>query len=180
MNYWWVSDYHFTNESVINFYDRPFNSLEEMTETIIQRHNERVKPEDTVYFLGDFVIEEGSRWGVDKDQFFENQLNGNFVFIHGNHDLQDMNKTQIQKMHITYDSKDICMTHYPENADPDVDLNFCGHVHSLYKVVRLNESSLIVNLSVEAWNYYPVSFKEIKLCVKEFLESEKNEQIKIL
>ena len=76
-------------------------------------------------------------------------------------------------MYIHYGSKDICMTHRPENADPDVPLNFCGLVHQHYKIKRLNDKSLIVNLSVEIWNYYPVLFKEIKSAVSAFVREEK-------
>ena len=68
------------------------------------------------------------------------------------------------------------MTHRPENADPDVPWNFCGHVHQHYKVKRLNEKSLIVNLSVEVWNYYPVSFEEISASVSAFLKEEKKNE----
>ena len=65
------------------------------------------------------------------------------------------------------------MTHRAEDADPNVPWNFCGHVHEKYKVKRLNENSLIVNLCVEVWNYYPVSFEEISSAVSAFLKEEK-------
>jgi len=65
------------------------------------------------------------------------------------------------------------MTHRPEHADSDVPLNFCGHVHQRYKVRRINDKSLIVNLSVEVWNYYPVAFKQISSVVATFLKEEK-------
>jgi calcineurin-like phosphoesterase family protein len=76
-------------------------------------------------------------------------------------------------MYIHYGAKDICMTHRAEDADPNVPWNFCGHVHEKYKVKRLNENSLIVNLCVEVWNYYPVSFEEIGSSVAAFLKEEK-------
>lgn len=52
MNYWWMSDYHFSHFNIIAYCKRPFKTAEEMNETIIKRHNERVKPDDTVFFLG--------------------------------------------------------------------------------------------------------------------------------
>ena len=51
MNYWWTSDYHFSHFNIISYCNRPFKTAEEMNETIIKRHNERVKPDDTVFFL---------------------------------------------------------------------------------------------------------------------------------
>ena len=76
-------------------------------------------------------------------------------------------------MYIHYGAKDICMTHRAEDADPNVLWNFCGHVHEKYKVKRLNENSIIVNLCVEVWDYYPVAFKQISSVVATFLKEEK-------
>jgi calcineurin-like phosphoesterase family protein len=57
-----------------------------MNETIISRHNERVKPDDTVFFLGDFIFKGGKEGGVHRYQLFEKRLNGKFIFVRGNHD----------------------------------------------------------------------------------------------
>jgi calcineurin-like phosphoesterase family protein len=76
-------------------------------------------------------------------------------------------------MYIYYGSKNICMTHRPENADPGVPLNFCGHVHEKYKVRRLNENSLIVNMGIDVWNFYPVSYNQISSSIAAFLKGEK-------
>ncbi|MDP3787670.1 MAG: hypothetical protein Q8R05_09065 [Candidatus Omnitrophota bacterium] len=37
----------------------------------------------------------------------------------------------------------------------------------------MNEKSLVVNLCVEVWNYYPASFEEISASVSAFLKEEK-------
>ncbi len=175
MSYWWTSDYHFAHFNIIAYCNRPFKTVEEMNEVIIRRHNERVKPDDTVFFLGDFIFKGGSEGGVEKYRLFEKRLNGKFIFIQGNHDRNNSLRTIITKMYIHYGAKDICVTHRPENADPNVVWNFCGHVHERYKVRRLNENSLIVNLCVEVWNYYPASFDEICSTVAEFLRVEKEQ-----
>ena len=173
MNYWWTSDYHFSHYNIISYCNRPFKTAEEMNETIIRRHNERVKPEDTVFFLGDFIFKGGKEWGVEKYRQFEKRLNGKYIFIKGNHDRNNSLRTIITKMYIRYGSRDICMTHRPEDADPAMSWNFCGHVHGLYKVKRLNKDSLIVNLSVDVWNYYPVTFEEIGAAISTFRKEEK-------
>ncbi len=177
MNYWWTADYHFSHFNIIRYCERPFKTAEEMNKVIIRKHNERVKPEDTVFFLGDFIFKGGKEGGEERYREFERKLNGKFIFIKGNHDRNNSLKTIITKMYIHYGAKDICMTHRPENADPDVPLNFCGHVHQHYKVKRLNDKSLIVNLSVEAWNYYPVSFNEISSVVSAFKKEEKKTEL---
>ena len=173
MNYWWTSDYHFSHFNIIKYCNRPFKTIEEMNETIITRHNERVKQEDTVFFLGDFIFKGGKEGGVEKYRLFEKRLNGKFIFIQGNHDRNNSLKTIITRMYIYYGSKNICMTHRPDHADPNVPLNFCGHVHERWKVRRLNKESLMINFSVDVWKYYPVSFNQINACVSEFLRNEK-------
>jgi len=173
MNYWWTADYHFSHFNIIRYCGRPFKTAEEMNRVIIRKHNERVKPEDTVFFLGDFIFKGGKEGGEERYREFEKKLNGKFIFIKGNHDRNNSLRTIITKMYIHYGAKDICMTHRLENADPDVPLNFCGHVHQHYKIKRLNEKSLIANLSVEVWNYYPVSFNEISSAVSAFKKEEK-------
>jgi len=176
MNYWWTSDYHFSHANIIKYCGRPFETVEEMNETIIRKHNERVKPDDTVFFLGDFIFKGGNEGGVEKYRQFEKRLNGKYIFIKGNHDRNNSLRTIITKMYIHYGGKDICMAHRAEDADLNVPWNFCGHVHEKYKVKRLNENSLIVNLSVEVWNYYPVSFEEISASVSAFLKEEKRDK----
>jgi calcineurin-like phosphoesterase family protein len=64
------------------FDDRPFKDLIEMRETMIQRHNEIVNPNDTVYHLGDFNFNHDP----EKVQEIIRRLNGNNIFIKGSHD----------------------------------------------------------------------------------------------
>ncbi len=71
MNYWWTSDYHFSHFNIIRYCERPFKTAEEMDETIIRKHNERVKPEDTVFFLGDFIFKGGKEGGEERYCEFE-------------------------------------------------------------------------------------------------------------
>ncbi|MFH1797956.1 MAG: hypothetical protein ABH844_01235 [Candidatus Omnitrophota bacterium] len=74
MNYWWISDYHFSHANIIRYSNRPFETVEEMNEVIIRKHNERVKPEDTVFFLGDFIFKAGKEGGEERYREFEKKL----------------------------------------------------------------------------------------------------------
>ena len=57
-----------------------------MNETIIQRHNEIVKPEDIVYVLGDLCLGGGSEEMLQKNKELIERLNGILYIIRGNHD----------------------------------------------------------------------------------------------
>ena len=59
---------------------RPFTSTEEMDETMIERHNAKVKTGDTVYFLGDVVINK-------KYLELVKRMNGRKILVRGNHDI---------------------------------------------------------------------------------------------
>ena len=53
---WFTADFHLGHTNIIRYCGRPFASASEMDEEILARVNECVKPEDELYFLGDFCI----------------------------------------------------------------------------------------------------------------------------
>lgn len=100
VKYWFTSDYHLGHANIIKYCNRPFKDLEQMNKMIIHNHNARVKPEDIVFFLGDFCFhnseggKDGEGVGEKADSYLE-KLNGKFVFISGNHDKSNSLKTCI-------------------------------------------------------------------------------------
>jgi calcineurin-like phosphoesterase family protein len=55
-NFFTADEHHNHSSIITKFIFRPFRDAAHMNETLIQRHNSRVKPADTVYHLGDFKI----------------------------------------------------------------------------------------------------------------------------
>lgn len=55
-NLFFTSDTHFFHEGIIKFCTRPFESVEEMNETLIRNWNETVPKDGTVFHLGDFAF----------------------------------------------------------------------------------------------------------------------------
>jgi calcineurin-like phosphoesterase family protein len=81
-----VSDTHFGHAGVTKFLRedgtklRPWDSAEEMDEAMVAAWNERVRPNDKVYHLGDVVINRRALPILSR-------LNGDKVLIRGNHDI---------------------------------------------------------------------------------------------
>ena len=52
---WFTSDLHFNHLNILKYEpkSRPFENVAEMNEALIKNWNDRVKPEDTVFVLGD-------------------------------------------------------------------------------------------------------------------------------
>lgn len=84
MQYKITSDLHLNHASMIKWYPKYRNfgdKIEDMNRGIIKHWNDNVKPEDTVYHLGDFAF-------ATEDFIVKtlDNLNGKKVFIIGNHD----------------------------------------------------------------------------------------------
>lgn len=169
MNTWFVSDTHFGHEKIIKYCNRPFANAQEMDETMIRNWNERVQPEDTVFHMGDFCFSRSTQApdapkASSAFEYYRSKLNGNIIFIEGNHDGRNKVKSSIQSIVIRYGGKFIKLTHRPEHAEGKYDLNFVGHVHNNWKIQRRKMDchiTTLVNLSVDVWNFRPVSYGEI-------------------
>lgn len=78
---WFTADTHFGHKNVIRYCARPFTSVQEMDEALIEYWNDIVKPKDTIYHLGDFTLV-----GKEKAQDYFSSLNGKISIIPGGHD----------------------------------------------------------------------------------------------
>jgi len=81
-NIWFTSDTHFGHANVIKYSRRPWVAVDKMNEGLIERWNSKVKPNDTVYHLGDFCL-------TMRTELIDNwlgKLNGHIRLIRGNHD----------------------------------------------------------------------------------------------
>jgi calcineurin-like phosphoesterase family protein len=76
-----TSDPHFWHARVIEYCARPYATVEEMNEDMIKKWNETVKPEDTVYCLGDFSM------AFRSVEIYSFRLNGVRKLVPGNHDM---------------------------------------------------------------------------------------------
>lgn len=146
-----------------------------MDNTLIKNHNSRVKPNDTVFFLGDFCFRntKGGKAGEGeqkKPEYYLKQLNGNFIFIRGNHDHNNSLNTKIHGVIIEMGSTYIYLVHRPEDYEPSFKINFVGHVHEKWKFKQLKKGNYLINVGCDVHKYMPVNYNEI---MKEFNDWKK-------
>ena len=82
MTTFFTSDLHVGHRNIIKYCQRPWVAVTAMDEALVTNWNSVVKPDDTVWNLGDFAF--GTSPGHANDCFC--QLNGEHHFIMGNHD----------------------------------------------------------------------------------------------
>jgi calcineurin-like phosphoesterase family protein len=158
MNKWFISDTHFSHANVIRYAGRPFQSIIEMNEKLIENWNALVAPEDMVFFLGDF--------GFGSTGFLKSlcaRLLGNKICIRGNHDGTPKKMHNIgfslviESAFIKIGRHSVELVHIPSQEVP-LHFQLHGHVHEK-RPNKLKDRQL--NLSVEVWDYRPVPEKTI-------------------
>ena len=128
------SDPHFGHHGVCKFMRndgvtklRPWDNAEEMDEHLVKVYNERVKPNDKIYFLGDVVINR-------KALKIMHRLNGDKVLIRGNHDIfrDDEYRQYFRELRAYHVMNGMILSHIPVHADSlgRFGVNIHGHLHA--------------------------------------------------
>ncbi len=86
---WVTSDTHFNHDGILKHCDRPASNVTEMNEKLIERWNERVKPQDTIWHLGDSAYPYKHDGHITYDEL-ASRLNGIKHLVRGNHDSERM------------------------------------------------------------------------------------------
>jgi calcineurin-like phosphoesterase family protein len=129
-----VSDTHFGHAGVCRFTRsdgctplRPWDSADEMDEAMVEAWNDRVRPNDKVYHLGDVVINRKALSIMDR-------LNGDKVLIRGNHDIfkdEDYRKyfRELRAYHVM---NGMILSHIPIHPESlgRFGVNIHGHTHA--------------------------------------------------
>lgn len=193
-NIFFISDTHFGHANMLKFtnYDgtrmRPFDSIEELDELMIENWNKMVKPNDKIYHLGDFMYRCGNR-----DQI-ASRLNGHKKLAKGNHDKDQLGwyAKYFEDIRGTFHiDGNYLLGHFP--IHPDSKGRFVrqlhGHIHAqtvmkpkfVNEIVPecIKEVSIIKgkepdpwyrNCCVEVNNYSPIPFELIKEETEKLIE----------
>lgn len=150
-----TSDQHFSDNRFDLFY-RPFKTVQEQDDYLVEKWNSVVGPHDEVYHVGDFSTTDV---GLD----IARRLNGTIHLIMGNYDeprpiekLRSIFASVKTNEFITLSNgKSVYLNHYPESTLNHM-FNIVGHIHGLWKVQRN-----MINVSCDAWHFNPVSEDQI-------------------
>ncbi len=164
-----TSDLHFGHKNIIRFENRPFESVEEMDDALINNWNKVVSNEDLVYILGDL-----SFYRPANTMDILRELNGKKILIIGNHDLfldfSEFDKSLFEEIipykEIKYKKKRIIMSHYPIavwNGKHYGTIHLFGHIHSNiytdHPLEKIEPNSY--NVGVDMNHYKPVLLDDI-------------------
>lgn len=157
---WIISDTHFGHKNIIKYCNRPMNH----EEVIIRNWMKLVKPDDTIWHLGDVTV----FYGEHQREWEKtcSSLSGNKKLILGNHDERSTSFYRklgfgvVQPFITEIAGRRILFSHYPKFHLPNSnwDLNIHGHSHT-HKIKRWSEWH--INVSVEHMKYSPVRLKDI-------------------
>ena len=114
MNFY-IADTHFGHDNIRKLSNRPFNSVEEMDNAIIENWNRKVTNNDDVYILGDFSYK-----SEDPIEYLK-KLNGRKHLIIGNHDNKLLKNPACKKYFVEIvdmkmvddNGNQIVLCHYP-------------------------------------------------------------------
>jgi calcineurin-like phosphoesterase family protein len=150
-----------------------------MNQVLIKNWNECVRPNDTIYVVGDMAL-----CSYKEFEPIAKQLNGIKYLIKGNHDhysIGQYNKlgfTVFEEVKMKLAGKTVRLSHYPywlpwykrlfafksqlrypERRPPKIPGEYLihGHSHAKYKMAGNS-----IHVGVDANNFYPVSAKEIE------------------
>jgi calcineurin-like phosphoesterase family protein len=188
-----TSDLHFNHVTMVSPAHggrgwRPFSTVEEMNECLIERWNSVVGVNSHVWLLGDVGM--GS-----PEEFFPlvERLNGRKHLVSGNHDqVWDFHQrgyehqatwlrffetihttvrlkfgkhrsTEVLLFHLPYDNDHTLTTRYEPYRLRDREIPLLhGHVHDSWKLRRTpHKKTLQINVGVDVWDWTPVGLSQL-------------------
>ena len=191
---WFTSDLHIGHKNIVkpSFGSRrPYETIEDFHEALIENWNKKVKPEDTIYVLGDITF-----CGYEKTKSVFDRLNGKKILIRGNHD-QSYSKLYrigfdfiVESMQLKMAGKVVNLSHFPYRISKfnEIKCKFLkrklpryhmsrlvddgkwllhGHTHSKEQI-----KNKMIHVGLDAWNFSPVNIETIEKIIQ---KGENNE-----
>lgn len=158
MALFFTADTHFADHRTINIHRRPFSSVSEMDEALVQGWNAVVGKDDEIWHLGDVA-----RRASDVPALLE-RLNGTKHLIRGNNDPAETGHaagwSSVQDYaELMIDGQMLVLCHYPFrswNGQHRRARNLHGHSHGKLKPLLRQH-----DVGVDAQDYKPVSLTDL-------------------
>ncbi len=174
---YFTGDTHFGHKNICQLSDRPYKSVEEMDEALINNWNKVVGDDDEVYHLGDISLT-----GKPRTREILTRLKGKIYLIRGNHEKAAMAcKSRFEwikscfQLHMN--EHYFVLFHYPIaswNGLHKGTIHLHGHSHGSYSV-----PGKIMDVGVDALGYKPISIDAvIEAMNKKEIHSVDHHQIK--
>ena len=137
-----------------------------MNKALVDNWNALVKPEDTIFHLGDVAMGNKSYLEIIRE------LNGHKVLIKGNHDrstatmLNYFNEV-FSELTQVWDGKSVLLKHKPMIGYFPQWRQICGHVHD-----RWTFRGKILNVGVDVWDFKPVHIDQVSAMFNSMTDEE--------
>jgi calcineurin-like phosphoesterase family protein len=165
-NVWFTADTHYYHERILTLgKGRPFDSVEEMNDAMMERWNDRVQKQDRVYHLGDISF--GSY--VYTEMIMQG-LRGQIHIIKGNHDNDAMLKKLANSVkgiqsveryrEINVGGKKVVLFHFPIldwNRRYQGSWHLHGHTHGNLEI----ENGSMLDVGVDCQDFAPIDFDQV-------------------
>lgn len=184
---YFIADLHFGHKNCLSYDDRPFTTIEEHDQALINNWNSVVGIDDDVWILGDI-----SWHGAMKTIEIFNQLNGTKHLCVGNHDKKLLKNRDVQALFceiVDYKEIEIAsncgivLSHYPIpcfNNHYYGWYHFYGHTHDSFEekmicnIAYLMEclydkkcNMLNVGIMHKYMNFAPITFEQAQAVIEE-------------
>ena len=167
-----TSDTHFSHDKGFLYEPRGFTNVKDMNEALVENWNKLIKPEDTVYHLGDLAL------GDKEDALkYIRQLHGKIFWIYGNHCTQnkiDYFMDEVPNLYsigyawvLKHGKQSLYLSHYPTLTSNYDDKKFSQHVINLHGHTHQHtnwmhsDNPFMYHVGVDSHNNTPVHIDEI-------------------
>lgn len=162
---WVWSDTHFEHHNIIEYDNRPFVNVDDMSGQMIRAYNNLVRPTDVCIWGGDVAFT-----GKEKTTKLVNKCNGYKILVVGNHDF---NKKKLcvggfDEIHLIYEMEfnghKLVFTHFPFWNLPEPYINIHGHLHGGNHHPReMTEENKhrFIDIGVKCLGYMPHRLKDV-------------------
>jgi len=159
-----ISDHHFGHANIIEYCNRPFTSVGEMNNSMLDRFYEEVSPGDVILHLGDIAMD--MQDGRETVERFD-QVDAD-ILVRGNHDVglepADAPFPVVDSCTIEHRGYKFYCTHRPEDVPESWDgwvLHGHHHNNDLKQFPFVFYDEQRVNVGVELLNYRPIKLDTI-------------------